>query len=815
MVRDTGAQQGDVTPPNPWSARLPPRQSSRPPGRSLSSRSNSLSHFPPALRSRVVLSGLASVILAGVLCATAAAADGQGPKGPSEAVFVAEVVALLLVGRLMGEGMLRLGQPAVVGQLLAGILLGPSVLGWLAPHWHQALFPADPAQKAMIDGVAKLGVLLLLLLTGMETDVALVRSVGRPAASVSITGIAVPFGCGLLAGLWLLPDSLLPAPDKRLVTAMFLGTALSISSIKIVAMVIEEMAFMRRNLGQIIVASAIIDDTIGWLIVAVTIGLAKPEGLSVTALAGTVGGIAVFLVVSATIGRRLVAALMRWSNDRLVSELPAVTAILVVMGLMALTTDALGVNTVLGAFVAGVLVGQSKILTKRVEAELRGLVIALFAPIFFGIAGLGTDLTILKDPKLLGLTIGLVLIASLGKFAGAFAGGRFGGLTRAECLALALGMNARGSTEVIVASIGLAIGALNETLFTMIVTMAVITTMAMPPSLRWALARLPVGKAEAERLEREAFEDTGFVANIERLLVARDGGSSGRLAARLAGLIGGAADLPVTVMPIGGWTSAEAPAALAEVEAGVMVSRRQSTSVETVDAVVDATLRPIGEVGDAAAVGQEARKGYSLVVIGREPAAAPDGGLHPDLASVLGSFGGARAVVVARGALRDEPLDGPLQVLIPISGTDASRRAAEIGFALCRSQGARATLLVIADPPRPQDERDGRRRRRAAPVESDVLGAMTAIAARFGLAPTTVTRVAEDKLSVVMGQARRAEDTLIVLGVVPRASDSRPFGALAHGLLEGSSQSLLLVVHDSVTGVATRPAPVETKASDN
>ena len=149
-------------------------------------------------------------------------------------------------------------------------------------------------------------------------------------------------------------------------------------------------------------------------------------------------------------------------------------------------------------------------------------------PVFFGLAGLTTNLAVLADTDLLFLTFGLIAIASLGKFSGAFLGGRLGGMTWAESLALGCGMNARGSTEVIVATIGLSMGVLNQDLFTTIVTMAVVTTMSMPPMLRWALGRLPMRPEEAARLEREEFEARGFVSNIERLLVAVDASPSGQ-----------------------------------------------------------------------------------------------------------------------------------------------------------------------------------------------------------------------------------------------------------------------------------------------
>ena len=211
----------------------------------------------------------------------------------------------------------------------------------------------------MLDGISQFGILLLLLLTGMETDLKLVRKVGRAALSISLTGIAVPFACGFALGEFL-PRSLLPHPDQRLLTSLFLGTALSISSVKIVAAIVREMGFMRRNLGQMIVASAIIDDTIGWIIIAITFGLAaggvdrRPEREQERA------GHAAFLVAASRSAGGSCFSLIRWANDNFVSDLPVITTILVIMGLMALTTHFIGVHTVLGAFVAGVLIGSRR-----------------------------------------------------------------------------------------------------------------------------------------------------------------------------------------------------------------------------------------------------------------------------------------------------------------------------------------------------------------------------------------------------------------------------------------------------------------------
>ena len=210
--------------------------------------------IPPANRLTGPLVLLAAVTFPIALWA---AAPGGAHKGPSEWLFIIQLVVLMIVGRILGEAMLRIGQPAVMGQLIAGLVLGPSLLGALLPDIQHMLFPRTPEQKAMIDAISQFGVLLLLLITGMETDLRLVRQTGKASAYASLMGIVVPFVCGFALGEFL-PDSMLPDPEKRLVTSLFLGTALSIASVKIVAMVVREMNFMRRTVGQVILASAII-----------------------------------------------------------------------------------------------------------------------------------------------------------------------------------------------------------------------------------------------------------------------------------------------------------------------------------------------------------------------------------------------------------------------------------------------------------------------------------------------------------------------------------------------------------------------------
>jgi Kef-type K+ transport system membrane component KefB/nucleotide-binding universal stress UspA family protein len=727
---------------------------------------------------------------------------GGGSHGPSEAVLVAQLLVLLLVGRLLGEVLLRLKQPAVMGMLMAGLVLGPSCLGALFPDIQQALFPAVKEQHAMLDAISQLGVLLILLMTGMETDLQLVRESSRAAISASICGIVIPFACGFALGEFL-PDSMVGDPNNRMITSLFLGTALSIASVKIVATVVREMNFLRRTVGQVILGSAIVDDTIGWIIIAVIFGLALQGHVDPLSVAKSVIGTLAFMAFSLTIGRRLVSLAIRWVNDTFVSEFAVITAIFVIMGAMALTTNLIGVHSVLGAFVAGILVGESPILTKHIDDQLRGLIIAFFMPVFFGTAGLSADLTVLKDPDLLLLTLGLIAIATIGKFAGAFLGGELGGLTRREALALATGMNARGSTEVIVATVGLSMGALSQNLFTMIVTMAVLTTLAMPPTLRWALARLPMRKEEKERIEREEMAAKGFVSKLERLLVAVDDSPNGQFGLRVAGMIAGTRSMPSTVMHITDSRKArgiKSDDKIAKVQEDA--NERAEMAAQLLKNAAEAMLRrkpkekkdgkPLdvmvipNATAETEVVAEEAEKGYDLLVVGLDKTTIRDNsGFHPNITRLAAGFEGPLTIVDARDGLLKDPPEAELSILVPVNGTEPSRRAAEVAIAMSHACRAPLTALYVAPPA-------GRKspRQRADGILKDVV----ALGETYDVEAKTAVRSERLADDAILKEMAKRKHNLIVMGVERRPGERLFFGETATAILEKSDRSIVFVV---------------------
>ena len=708
------------------------------------------------------------------------------------AIFVAELILLLFFGRLLGEAMTRIGQPAIFGQLLAGVLLGPSVFGLLLPEFRAIVFPNTPALKSMIDAVSQIGILLLLLLTGMETNLALVTRRRRAVVSTSLMGIAIPFICGV-ALAYLLPAELIPSPTGRLVTALFLGTALSISSVKIVAMVLMEVGAIRRDLGQLILATAILDDTLAWIIIAVISGIAAHGTVSLADVGSSLALTAIFLLASLTVGRRLVARIILWCNDNLTIEMPVISAILVITLSMALMTELIGVHTALGAFIAGMLIGQSPILTEHIEDELRGFIIAFFSPVFFAVAGLGMDLRTLFDPTLALFTLAIILVASIGKFLGALVGGKLGGLTGLESLALATGLNARGSTEVIVASIGLSMGALSSQLYTMIVAMAIVTTMIMPPTLRYMMARVPLREEESKRLDKEDSEQNQIVPRMERALVLADDSANGQWTTSLAGLFTGSLRVLTTVLhqpSPAGTGKASSRSRLTHAMRMALDRGPPAASQETAPTTrlpVEQLLQARTATG-ADALEKEAAKGYSIAFVGVDDPLSPDAPrFEARLQRLVAAFDGPFAIMVNGGSANAAA--GPLDILVPTGGSPDARLATEIALALAAASHGKLTALHVFDPSDDTLLLRGRARRLGMSMLLDV----HRLGKRSGVPVRGLTATNNHPETEIHRAAFRGQYDLVVLGTSLRQGDTKFLSSRTLSLIQKLRSPVLLI----------------------
>ena len=398
----------------------------------------------------------------------------------------------------------------------------------------------------------------------------------------------------------------------------------------------------------------------------------------------------------------------------------------------------------------------------------------------------------MAQPNLFLLTLALIGVASIAKFAGAFVGAEIGGLTKREALAVGCAMNARGSTEVIVATIGLSMGALSQDLYTMIVAMAVVTTMAMPPMLRWALSRVPLRKAEKKRLEREAMEAKEFVPNLERLLLAVDNGPNGQFTAHIAGLVAGSRGMPITVLPLDGAKQkpsenkeAESEDVIDEIIKAAASGATRSKSDEPTS--VEVTIRPALEPTHEEAITIEAKKGYDLLFIGLEKMKTPSGAFNSRIDEIAAAFEGPMATVMAQGKQLEEPTPKTLGVLVPITGTDVSRRAAEIAFSL--GKGATVTALYVEQKGWAKAGSGRLSRRQARTILNDI----AEMASRYNVKIET-RRVSDVRpANAILNEAKAGAHDLIVMGVSRRPGERLYFGDTPTAVLAKSPCSLLFL----------------------
>ncbi|MFJ2031735.1 cation:proton antiporter [Streptosporangium sp. NPDC087985] len=416
---------------------------------------------------------------------------------PHLLTFLLQLGLLLGLATVLGRLAARFGLPALLGELCAGILVGPSLLANVAPDVSAWLLPQDPARFHLIDAVGQLGVLLLVGLTGMHVDAGFIRRQGRTAAWISGAGLVVPLALGVGIG-FLAPHEMIADGVDPLVFALFLGIALCVSAIPVIAKILMEMRLLHRDIGQLILSTAVIDDVVGWFLLSVVSVLATAGARTGQAAATAVALLAAFVLVALVLGRRTVAAVLRLA-DRAEGSRTTIAAVTVMFLLSAAATHALGFEAILGAFVCGALIGSSPDLKVAKLAPLQTFVAAVLAPIFFATAGLRMDLTELANPAVLVAGIVVLAVAVAGKFAGAYLGARIARRSRWEALALGAGLNSRGVIEVIIAMVGLRLGVLTTASYTVIVLVAVVTSMMAPPLLRLAASRIAPNDDEAVR----------------------------------------------------------------------------------------------------------------------------------------------------------------------------------------------------------------------------------------------------------------------------------------------------------------------------
>lgn len=713
-------------------------------------------------------------------------------------VFLVQLALLVGVARILGWVMKSIGQPAVVGELLAGVVLGPTLFGRLAPETFDWVF-GEPAVTSVVFGISWLGVIMLLVVIGFETDLGIIARFRKAALSVSAGALLLPLAAAA-ALAFAVPQSFIGsgtggAGVDRPVFAGFLALSLSVSALPVVAKILQDLGYLRRNFGQVTLAAGMTMDAVGWLILATLSGIAL-DGFQPDRLGVSFGGLILFLIAVFTVFRWVMDRLFRYVMARGSSRTAAVSITIVAALIGGAATQALNIEAVLGAYIIGILVAGLRHQLPQVRSILETITAALLAPVFFAFSGLRVDIGLLDTTPVVVWSIILIVTAIAAKILGTVAGGFFAGVRGREALALGSGLSALGAMGVVVAIIGLNLGVVSETGYTVMVLAAMVTSIVAPQLLKLVVRGWDIPREEAERLDQEKVKETSEILRARRVLIPTRGGVNSRFAAQLVSAVFPTAETTVLVVDLA--------------KAGLV--RRLLRKVEgepgdPTDVLAQLpgarTIRRLAR-DPAAAISKESALGYDLVVLGATETG--EGTFSSVIDRVMAQID-LPSIVVRMPHGKHVSLDLPERILVPVAATRSTRAAEEFAYSLAKTSGGRTFALHVVNRP----EGQGVMREDAAVEDSLAAGReLVRDAAKFGerlgVAVETGVRVAPNAEEEIVAFGNSGAFDLLVLGASARSLTNRPFYGHRVSYMLSQSELPVAVVGLPPTGTPTAPS---------
>jgi Kef-type K+ transport system membrane component KefB len=393
-------------------------------------------------------------------------------------ILMLQLVFILLIARLMGYLFQLMGQPMVIGEIVAGLLLGPSVLGILAPHISMVIFPQNSIN--ILEHLSQLGLIFFMFIIGMELDTQSFKKSANKAVLISVASIVIPFISGIFLASYLYKD-FAPAGIPFSSFALFMGTTMSITAFPILARIVQERKLTKTLVGTMAISIAAIGDVVAWFILAIVIAIVKSGGIShslVTIFLSMVYISGMFFLV-----KPLMFRIGRVYSSRETMSKPVVALVFLLILLSSLITEAIGIHVLFGAFMAGVVMPDNLSFKRVFTEKIEDISLVILLPLFFVSTGLRTQIGLINSPHLWIVCELIILTAIIGKFGGTLVASRYSGLSWGHSLALGVLMNARGLMELIVLNIGYDLGILSPEVFAMLVIMAIATTLITGPGL--------------------------------------------------------------------------------------------------------------------------------------------------------------------------------------------------------------------------------------------------------------------------------------------------------------------------------------------
>ncbi|MFZ1519901.1 MAG: cation:proton antiporter [Ignavibacteriaceae bacterium] len=675
-------------------------------------------------------------------------------------ILLIQISGLLLLARLMGELAQRLRQPAVVGEIFAGILLGPTLLGNI-PAISEYMIPSDSG-KNYLPIISMFGAMFLLFIAGMETDVKLIKHHSQKAIKIASTALLISFISLFLYSLTI-PNELLVNPDDRYVFAAFLAITISVSAISVIAKVLIDLNLIRRDFGQLFVAIGMIDEAVVWILVSIFIGFVGGFTSSVGGVVFSFAKVILFIVLGFIVGGFFIKHIISFIQNKIKLRYKFLTLVVVVIFVYGAIATALGLEAVLGAFVAGIVFGQVPYLSDETIDKLESITFAIFAPIFFASAGLQVNIREFTNPSILVLSVVLLLIAFLSKAVGGYVGARyFAKSDHWTSVLFAVGTNTRGTIQIIVATIGLSIGLITRDIFSIIILIAIISSIIAPILIKLIIKKVEPNTEEIKRIKQEEIYAGSILSKINRVLLPvrvrtdLNFKSAKSIETNILEAIGSKKDISVTLFSI----TNEKDKSAAQTFLDGIASTFKVAEVNKKIVISDDALEKILE---------ESKKDYDLLVIGATEKQNNSEQVFNTFIDNLIRFSPCPSLIVQGHTQFDE--NKSKKILVPTDGSKASKRAAEVAFALTSGDKDEVHILRVVEERLSLDEMETKNHilDRQFSYAQEIVNELKGIGESLSVNTKTKVEIGLNPENVIVEFADKNDFDLVIIG-----SDVRP-----------------------------------------
>jgi Kef-type K+ transport system membrane component KefB len=610
-------------------------------------------------------------------------------------LLLVQIAAIIVVSRALGVVTRWLGQPLVIAEVFAGIVLGPSLLGWVWPDGMAALFPVT--SLPVLKMLSQVGLVLFMFLIGLELDPKLLKGRAHSSIAISHTSIILPFVLGAGAAWWL--HDTYSSPEVPFISfTLFLGAAMSVTAFPVLARILSERHLLTSRVGTITIACAAVDDVTAWCILAFVVAVARAQGIAqaVWTTGFALGFIFAMLFVARPFLRRLTSRVA--SREGLTPTVVAMT--LLVLLLSSTVTELIGIHALFGAFMFGAILPKDGKLAEALADKIETVAVVLLLPLFFAYSGLRTEIGLVSQPQEWLVTGIVILLATVGKFGGSALAARFTGLRWREASAIGILMNTRGLMELIVLNIGMDLGVISPTVFTMLVIMALATTFATAPVLRWVY---PDHELARDRMVEPA-EVTPEGPPPFTVMMCVSHATAGPGLATVAAALMGKRDEPASLFALHLWDPTDRPSVeLRRTDSDKSTGPLAPLLAHARELMLD--VRPLGFVSAEPAVDirrtAEAKQA-SLVLLGAHKPLLLEGRLSGTVSDVVAESHCPVGVLVDRG------LRKVARVLVAYAGGPEDLAALELARRIARAPGTSLTLCHVVPPGDTDRRRRGR-----------------------------------------------------------------------------------------------------------